>query len=82
MQAISIESNSVYETFKNEIFFDRQHHIISLSFKPHHKPIPDNFMWSNHRLHLLKYKLDRDPELKRDYYKILQDYIEKGIMKK
>ena len=77
-----MESNSVYETFKNEIYFDGQHYIISLPFKPHHKPIPDNFMLSKHRLHSLKNRLNRDPDLKREYHKILQDYIKKRIIEK
>ena len=81
-ETLGIESNSVYETFKNEINFDGQHYIMSLPFKPHHKPIPDNFMLSKHRLHSLKNKLDRDPGLKQEYHDILQDYIEKGIIEK
>ena len=82
MGTLGIESNTVYETFKNEIYFDRQHYITSLPFKPHHKPIRDNFMLSKHRLHSLKNKLDRDPDSKRGYHEILQDYIEKGIIEK
>ena len=56
METLGIELNSVYETFKNKIYFDRQHHITSLPFKSHHKPIPDNFMLSKHRLLSLKSK--------------------------
>ena len=41
-------------------------------------PIPHNFMLPNHRLHSLKNKLDRDPNLKQEYHEILQDYIKKG----
>ena len=77
-----IESNIVYETFKSEIYVDGQHYITSLLFKPHHKPIPDNFMLSKYRLHSLKNKLDRDPDLKQEYHEILQDYIKKGIIEK
>ena len=82
MEILGIESNSVYETFKNETYFDGQNYITSLTFKPHHKPISDNFMLSKHRLHSLKNKLDRDPDLKGEYHEILQDYIKKGIIEK
>ena len=84
METLGIESNSVYETFKNKIYLDGQHYITSLSFKPYHKPIPDNFMLSKHRLQSLslKNKLDRGLDLKREYHEILQDYIEKGIIEK
>ena len=51
MKTLGIESNSVYETFKNEIYFDGQHYITSLPSKPHRKPIQNNFMLSKHRLH-------------------------------
>ena len=52
-ETLGIESKSVYETFKNEIYFDGQHYITSLPFKSHHKPILDNFMLSKHRyIHL------------------------------
>ena len=82
MKALGIKSNSVYETFKNEIYFDGQHYSTSLPFKPHHKPIPDNFILSKHRLHSLKNKLDRDPDVKQEYHEILQDYIKKEIIEK
>ena len=81
-EALGIESNSVHETFKDEICFDGQHYINSLPFKPHHKPIPDNFMLSKYRLHSLKNELDRDPDLKREHHEILQNYIKKGIIEK
>ena len=73
MESLVTESNSVYETSKNEIYFDGQPCITSLSFKPHHKPITDDFMLSKYCLHSLKNKLGRDPDLKREYHEILQD---------
>ena len=82
MKTLGIESNSVYETFKNEIYFDGQHYITSLPSKPHRKPIQDNFMLSKHRLHWLKNKLERDPDVKQEYHEILQDYIKKEIIEK
>ena len=39
-------------------------------------------MLSKHRLHSLKNKLDRGPDLKQEYHGFLQDYIEKGIIEK
>ena len=51
MDTWGIESNSVYKTFKNEIYSDGQHYITFLPFKLHHKPIPDNFMLSKHRFY-------------------------------
>ena len=65
METLGIEFNSVYETFKNEIYFDGQRYITTLPFKPHHKPILDNFMLSKHRLHSLRNKLDGGVDLKR-----------------
>ena len=41
--------------------------------------MPGNFMLLNCRLHSLKNKLGRDPDLKREYHEILQDYIQNGI---
>ena len=35
MGTLGIESNSAYETFKNEIFFNGQHYITFLPFKPY-----------------------------------------------
>ena len=69
METLGIESNSVYETFKNEIYFDGQYYITSLPFKPHHKTILDNFMLSKHRLRSFKNKLSREPDLKRESMK-------------
>ena len=82
METLGIEFNSVYETFKNEIYSDGRRYITTLPFKPHHKPILDNFILSKHRLHSLRNKLDGDPDLKREFHEILQDYIEKGIIEK
>ena len=59
MGTLGIESNSAYETFKNEIFFNGQHYITFLPFKPHHKQVPGNSILSKHRLCSLKIKLDR-----------------------
>ena len=81
-EALGIESNSVHETFKDEIYFDGQHYITSLPFKPHQKPIPDNFMLSKYRFNSLKNELYRDPDLKREHHEILQNYIKKEIIEK
>ena len=47
MEILGIESNSVYETFKYETYFDGQNYITSLPFKPHHKPISDNLCYQS-----------------------------------
>ena len=81
METLGIKSNSVYEIFKNEIYFDGQHYIASLPFKPHHKPTPDNFMLSKHRLRSLKNKLNRDPDLKRESMKSFRIILKRESLK-
>ena len=50
--------------------------------KPFHKPLPDNYTLSKHRLSILKTKLDKNEELRQEYNQVFDNYLKEGIIEK
>ena len=50
------------------------------TIKPFHKPLPDNYTLSRHRLSTLKTKLDKNEELKQEYNQVFDNYSKGGII--
>ena len=47
-----------------------------------HKPLPDNYTLSKHRLSILKTKLDKNEELKQEYNQVFHNYLKDGKIEK
>ena len=82
VQNVEVDEHPVYENFKQTISFDGERYVTALPFKPFHKPLPDNYTLSKHRLSILKTKLDKHGELKREYNQVFDNYFKDGIIKK
>ena len=77
-----VDEHPVYENFKQTISFDGKRYVAALPFKPLHKPLPDNYTLSKHRLSILKAKLDKNEELKQKYNQVFDNYLKDGIIEK
>ena len=69
-------------TPKQIIYFDGERYVIALPFKAFHKPLPENYTLSKHRLSNLKTKLDKNKELKQEYNQVFDNYLKDGIIEK
>ena len=61
----------VYQNFENELEIKQGRYSIKLPFKSTSEFVPDNYITSEKRLRSLKYKLDKNPKLKKQYANIL-----------
>ena len=77
-----VDEHPVYENFKQTICFDGERYVTALAFKPFHKPLPDNYTLSKHRLSILKTKLDKNEELKQEYNQVFDNYLKDRIIEK
>ena len=62
VENVGVDEHPVYENFKQSISFDGERYATALPFKPFHKPLPDNYTLSMHRLSILKTKLDKNED--------------------
>ena len=68
VENVGVDEHPLYENFKKKnISFDGERYVTALPFKPFHKPLPDNYTLSKHRLSILKIKRDKNEELKQEY---------------
>ena len=74
------DEGTVYDQFKNDIYFDGERYTTKLPFKKHHEYLPDNYQLSKNRLVSLKRRLDKNCELKEEYNNIIQGYKREGIV--
>ena len=82
VENVGVDEHPVYENFKQSISFDGERYVNALPFKSFHKPLPDNYTLSKHRLSILKTKLDKNEELKHKYNQVFVNYLKEGIIEK
>ena len=82
VENVGADEHPVYENFKQSISFDGERYVAALPFKPFHKPLPDNYTSSKHRLSILKTKLNKNEELKQEYNQVFVNYLKDGIIEK
>ena len=82
VENVEVDEHPVFENFKQTISFDRERCVTALPFKPFHKPLPDNYTLSKHRLSILKTKLDKNEELKQEYNQVFDNYLKDSIIEK
>ena len=72
--------DEVHETFKNSISFNGIRYSVRLPWKEGHPELPSNYSTSLHRLRTQVRKLERDPEILREYAAIIEDQLQSGII--
>ena len=82
LESLGITKNeaSVYDKFVQQIRFDGQRYEVSLPWKEHHPPLPDNFDLCCKRLVSLLKRLRQTPQLLTEYDTIIKDQLDKGIV--
>ena len=79
---IKQEENSVLETFKETVTFKNQRYEVGLPWKEAHDALPDNRSLSQRRLQSLLKRLSREPELLKEYDRVIKDQLDKGIIER
>ena len=79
---IKQEENSVLKTFKETVTFKNQRYEVCLPWKEAHDPLSDNRSLSQRRLQSLLKRLSRKPELLKEYYRVIKDQLDKGIIER
>ena len=70
----------VLKKFENELTFNGKRYVVKLPLKPHRDQLPDNYSLAMRRLKILLSKLYKQPTLASEYNKIVNQYIEDGIV--
>ena len=74
------EEPSVYEKFTQQVSFDGQQYEVSLPWKEHHQPLPDNLDLCSRRLASLLKRLRQNPKLLIEYDSVIKDQLNKEII--
>ena len=82
VENVGVHEHFAYENFKQTISIDGERYVTALPFRPFHRPLPDNHILSNHRLSILKTKLDKNEELKLEYNQVFDNYLKDVIIEK
>ena len=72
--------DEVHETFKNSISFNGIRYSVRLPWKEGHPELPSNYSTSLNHLRTQVRKLERDPEILREYAAIIEDQLQSGII--
>lgn len=71
---------TLYDEFLNTVTVRDGRYEVSLPWKEHHKPLPDNFQLSIKRLKGLLHRLKQTPNVLQQYDGIIRDQIKQGIV--
>ncbi|XP_028397211.1 uncharacterized protein LOC114521021 [Dendronephthya gigantea] len=77
---ISREEKSVAEDFTSTIAFKEGRYEVKLPWKEQHQILPDNYEMSCKRLKNLVERLQREPEILREYDTVIKNQLSKGIV--
>ena len=71
---------TIYDEFIKSVTFNNGRYQVSLTWRMQHKPLPENYQLSLHRLQGLLKSLRQMPEVLRKYNDIIQEQIQMGIV--
>lgn len=77
---VSIEEDPLLEEFNNKIRFENGRYEVSLPWRDYHSPLLTNYELASKRLGGLYRRLHQDPSVLREYDRIVQDQLKKGIV--
>ena len=76
------DGDTVHAAFEKNLSFEDGKYSVHLSWKEHHKLLPDNFENSVARLSSQLKRLRREPEILKEYDAIIRDQLQCGIIEK
>ena len=71
---------TLYDDFAARVTFHDGRYQVSLPWKDFHEPLPDNYSLSVKRLRGLLCRLRQDPDMLKEYDRIISDQLQKGII--
>ena len=71
---------TIHDKFSDPVTFSGGKYQVSLPWRQQHKPLPDNYQLSLHRLRGLLKRLRQTPEVLREYDDTIRDQIQRGIL--
>lgn len=74
------QERSVHENFESTITFKDGRYEVNLPWKEQHQILPDNFDMSRRRLMSLLQRLQRNPEVLKEYDAVIKDQLNRGIV--
>ena len=74
--------DEVYKEFKNSISFQEGRYSVKLPWKTGHPELPNNYVVSLHRLKTQVARLEREPEVLREYASIIEEQLKTGVIEK
>jgi hypothetical protein len=82
LESLSIlkKEGSVHDKFESTITFKGGRYEVNLPWKEQHQILPDNFETSRRRLMSLLQRLQRDPEVLKEYDAVIKDQLNRGIV--
>ena len=75
-------TDQVHESFENSISFNGTRYSVRLPWKEGHPELPSNYGTSLHRLKTQMRRLEKDPEILKEYGNIIQDQLRVGVIEK
>lgn len=76
------ERDSVHESFLKNVSFENNRYNVKLPIKENHKLLPDNYELSLSRLNSLVKRLQKEPDIFREYNQIIKEQLESGIIER
>ena len=82
LESLGIVPNepSVHELFLQSIKHDGQRYQVNLPWRENHRALPDNFKLSESRLASTLKKLRANPDIRKEYCKVIDDQLSSGIV--
>ena len=74
------QERSVHDEFESTIAFKDGRYEVNLPWKEQYQILPDNFEMSRRRLMSLLQRLQRDPEILKEYDAVIKDQLNRGIV--
>ncbi len=74
------EDKTFYDDFTTSVVFRDGRYQVCLPWKEFHEPLPDNYSLSVKRMQGLLRRLRQDPEILKEYDRIINEQLEKGIV--
>lgn len=74
--------DEVHEEFREGISFDRSRYSVKLPSKEGHPELPTNYSTSLRRLKSQVARLEKEPEVLREYVSIINDQLDSGVIEK
>ena len=75
-------TDQVHESFENNISFNGSRYSVCLPWKEGHPQLPTNYGTSLYRLRTQMRRLEKDPDILKEYGNIIEEQLQAGVIEK